>query len=105
MKQMFKSGGHSIFPVEIEKAICSHPEVAMAAVLGVPNSRFGEVGYAFVAPIKGSSLSGPELVDYLRQQIANFKIPKTVRIMEELPILPNTKIDKQALKDLINGLS
>ena len=105
MKQMFKSGGHSIFPIEIELAICTHPKVAMAAVLGAPDARFGEVGYAFVAPIQGARISESELIDYLRLQIANYKIPKTIRILETLPILPNTKIDKQALKDLLNDHS
>ena len=102
MSQMYKSGGHSIFPTEIEQVICSHPDVAMAAVLGVANDLFGEVGYAFVMPIQGADLTEQTLEEFLRQQIANFKIPKTIRLIESMPLLPNTKIDKQALKDLLN---
>jgi acyl-CoA synthetase (AMP-forming)/AMP-acid ligase II len=102
MSQMYKSGGHSIFPTEIEQVICSHPDVAMAAVLGVTNELFGEVGYAFVMPIQGTALTEHEVDDFLRQQIANFKVPKTIRLLKSMPLLPNTKIDKQALKDLLN---
>jgi len=105
LKQMFKSGGYSIFPVEIEHVICTHPEVAMAAVISVPDSRFGQVGYAFVAPSKGSTITESELADYLRQRIANYKIPKTIHIMEKMPLLGIAKIDKQALKDLLNDHS
>ena len=99
---MYKSGGHSIFPTEIEQVICSHPDVAMAAVLGVANDLFGEVGYAFVMPIQGAALTEHEVDDFLRQQIANFKVPKTIRLLKSMPLLPNTKIDKQALKDQLN---
>jgi acyl-CoA synthetase (AMP-forming)/AMP-acid ligase II len=102
MSQMYKSGGHSIFPTEIEQVICSHPDVAMAAVLGVANDLFGEVGYAFVMPIQGAALTEHEVDDFLRQQIANFKVPKTIRLLKSMPLLPNTKIDKQALKDQLN---
>ncbi|MCH9693277.1 MAG: acyl--CoA ligase [Gammaproteobacteria bacterium] len=102
MSQMYKSGGHSIFPTEIEQAICRHPDVAMAAVLGVKNELFGEVGYAFVMPIQGTALIEQDVDEFLRQQIANFKVPKTIRLLKSMPLLPNTKIDKQALKDLLN---
>ena len=102
MSQMYKSGGHSIFPTEIEQVICSHSDVAMAAVLGVRHELFGEVGYAFVMPVQGSALTEHEVDEFLRRQIANFKVPKTIRLLKSMPLLPNTKIDKQALKDLLN---
>ena len=105
MAQMFKSGGYSIFPTEIEQVICSHPDVAMAAVIGVEDERFGTVGYAFVTSTGGAKLSEHALDEYLRTQIANFKIPKTIHILEQMPLLPNTKVDKHALKDLLNDHS
>lgn len=105
MAQMFKSGGYSIFPTEIEQVICSHPDVAMAAVIGVEDERFGTVGYAFVTSTFGAELSEHALDEYLRTQIANFKIPKTIHILEQMPLLPNTKVDKHALKDLLNDHS
>jgi len=105
MSQMFKSGGYSIFPTEIEQAICRHPDVAMAAVLGVEDELFGEVGYAFVMSEKGSGLTERALDEFLREQIANFKVPKTIRLLTTMPLLANTKVDKQALKDMLNDHS
>ena len=105
MSQMYKSGGHSIFPTEIEQAICRHPDVAMAAVLGVEDELFGEVGYAFVMPKKATELTERSLDEFLRQQIANFKVPKTIQLLTTMPLLANTKVDKQALKDMLNDNS
>lgn len=105
LKQMYKSGGHSVFPAEIEQVICMYPKVAMAAVIAVPDSRFGQVGLAFVVPSKGSGLTEREIADYLRQRIANYKIPKSIRILEKLPLLPNTKVDRKRLGELLRANS
>ncbi len=105
LKQMFKSGGYNIFPAEIESMLCTHPAVAMAGVISIDDSRFGQVGYAFVSPRKGSAITESELDGYLRQRIANYKVPKTIRIMETLPLLGTGKIDKQTLKDLLDSRS
>jgi acyl-CoA synthetase (AMP-forming)/AMP-acid ligase II len=104
IKQMFKSGGHSIFPAEIEQAICLHPSIALAAVLGVDDDRFGTVGLAFITAKAGTSIDIEEVSEFLKERIANYKVPKHYRVLSEMPTLPNTKIDKQALKELGNAL-
>jgi acyl-CoA synthetase (AMP-forming)/AMP-acid ligase II len=95
---MYKSGGFNIYPREIEIAIEEHPSVAMAAVIGVADPLYDEVGYAFVQLQPEQSLELAELDRWCRERLANFKIPKAFEILPELPRLAIGKIDKQGLK-------
>lgn len=97
-KEMFISGGFNIYPREVEMAIEEHPDTGMVAVMGVPDEAFGEVGHAFVEPKPGRSLDAATLKAWCGERLANYKIPKTFEIRDELPRLPIGKIDKQALK-------
>jgi acyl-CoA synthetase (AMP-forming)/AMP-acid ligase II len=105
LKEMFKSGGYNIYPVEIEQAICEHPAVALAAVVAVGHPIFQEVGFAFVQPKPGGAVTVEELRDFLRKRIANYKIPKHFSIEAELPALPTFKVDKMALKTRAAAIS
>jgi fatty-acyl-CoA synthase len=100
---MFKSGGYNVYPVEIEQAISEHPAVALAAVVPVDHPKFQEVGFAFVETRPGMSVTGDELREYLKGRIANYKVPKSFVIQEELPKLPNSKIDKMSLRAIAAG--
>lgn len=103
LKEMYISGSYNIFPREIEIVIESHPAAAAAAVIGVPDPLFGEVGRAFVQPAPGAGLTADELDVWCRERLANYKVPKRFELMAELPRLAIGKIDKQALKqDLAN---
>jgi len=95
LSQMFKSGGYNVYPREIEDVLEAHPAVDMAAVVGVPDARYQEVGAAFV---QAHSVTSDALRDYCKQHLANYKIPKTFSIVTELPVLPVGKVDKVALK-------
>lgn len=97
LKEMYKSGGYNIYPVEIELALNEHPAVNLAAVLPVPHPVFQEVGHAFIETSE-TSLSEEELREFLKPRLANYKIPKSFSFEAELPKLPNSKIDKQGLK-------
>lgn len=97
--EMYKSGGENIFPREVEEVIELHDNVLMAAVVPVPDPVFQEVGWAFAMPKPGRELPEDELVAACRENLANYKIPKRFIIMPALPMLPNGKIDKQALRD------
>lgn len=101
LKEMFKSGGYNIYPLEIEAAICEHPDVLNAVVMPVPHEMFQEVGHAFVEPVPGRRIDENGLRHFLKKNIANYKVPKTFAFMETLPKLPNSKVDKQALKKLL----
>lgn len=98
LKEMFKSGGYNVYPVEVEQAMCEHPDVALAAVVAVPHPSFQEVGHAFVELAPGSITTADDLRGFLRERIANYKIPKAFSIEVEIPKLPNGKVDKMTLK-------
>jgi acyl-CoA synthetase (AMP-forming)/AMP-acid ligase II len=98
LKEMYKSGGYNVYPVEIENALAEHPAVSVAAVLPVPHELFQEVGHAFVVPSAGGPPDEEELRSFLRDRLANYKIPKSFSFEDALPLLPSSKIDRQALK-------
>jgi acyl-CoA synthetase (AMP-forming)/AMP-acid ligase II len=98
LKEMFKSGGYNVYPREVELVLESHPDVAMAAVVGAPDPVYDEVGFAFVAPEEGAAAPTPsELEAFCRARLSNYKVPKRVFVEETLPLLPIGKIDKSGL--------
>lgn len=98
--EMFKSGGYNVYPRELESILEAIPGVASAAVVGVPDPLYQEVGWAWVVPEAGWHLSVSGLRDVCREQLANYKVPKHFRIVSELPLLPVGKIDKVRLQQL-----
>ena len=81
-KEMFISGGENVYPAEVEQVILSHPKVSECAVVGVPDERWGEVGFAYVAP---AAITPTELEEFLQGKIARYKQPKRVITMDALP--------------------
>jgi len=101
LKEMFKSGGYNVYPVEVELAICDHPKVAQAAVVAVDHPKFQEVGHGFLLPKSGEAIDPAEVKTFLRERIADYKIPKSWSVMETFPFLPNGKVDKRALQSTL----
>ena len=97
LKDVIISGGENIYPAEVESVLCGHPAVAEAAVIGVPDAKWGEVGLAVVALKPGASFSLEELVEFCRSRLGRFKIPKGLRCVEALPKTGAGKIDKKLL--------
>lgn len=104
MKEMFKSGGYNVYPREIEMVLEEHPGTAMAAVLGVEDHLYGEVGHAFIVPAPGQDYSTEEISLYCRERLANYKVPKGFTVESSLPLLPIGKIDKSALRARLSTL-
>jgi acyl-CoA synthetase (AMP-forming)/AMP-acid ligase II len=102
---MFKSGGFNVYPREIELALEEHPDVGYAAVIAVPDPHYFEVGAAFVVPKPGCAPSAEAIGAFLRERLANYKIPKTIRVRDGLPMLPIGKVDKHALRDELAGVT
>lgn len=102
--EMFKSGGENVYPREVEEIIEYHDAVLFAAVMGVPDELFQEVGWAFVMPIPGKNVTDEELMEYCKGKLANYKIPKKFFIRPLLPLLANGKVNKLALRDEINEM-
>ena len=98
LKEMYKSGGYNIYPREIEILLESHPAVAIAAVVSVPDPLYSEVGHAFILLEENQRITDQELKDFCRDKLANYKIPKRFILCDSLPMLPIGKVDKVALK-------
>ena len=96
--EMFKSGGLNVYPREIELVLEDHPSVAMAAVVGIKDPVYSEVGAAFVVCEPGPSVEPEALREWCKERLAGYKVPKSFHIREELPLLPIGKVDKQALR-------
>lgn len=100
IKDMFISGGINIYPAEIERMIESHPTVAGAAVIGVSDPKWGEVGKALVQLKPGASLTQTELQGFLADRLGKFKQPKYLTIVKEFPRTPASgKVQKYVLKE------
>ncbi|HEU4464405.1 MAG TPA: long-chain fatty acid--CoA ligase, partial [Gemmatimonadota bacterium] len=97
-KEIFISGGVNVSPLEVEAELLQHPQVADAAVVGIPDPHWGEVGAAFVVPRGGASLSSDELAKFLGERLARLKIPKRFELLSELPRTPYGKVVKAELK-------
>jgi len=98
VKDMIVSGGENIYPAEIESAIFGHPAVADVAVIGVPDPQWGEAVKAIVVKKPGADVTVKELIDYARERIAGYKVPRTVDFAETLPRNPSGKILKRELR-------
>ena len=99
--EMFIRGGYNVYPAEIEDLLAKHPKVARAAVLGVPEAVFGEVGWAFiVARDAAAPPTLAELREFVGTELASFKRPDGLTVVSELPLTPMFKVDKRALREL-----
>ena len=99
-KDMFISGGENVYPVEVEQYLSTHPAVREVAVVGVPDTKWGEVGKAYIALKAGTSATPEEIISFCTNNLAKFKIPKQVAIIDQLPKGDSGKILKRALRDL-----
>lgn len=98
IKDMVVSGGENIYPTEVENALVKHPSVADVAVIGVPDDKFGEALLAVVVLAPEQSLSIDEIVEFCRDKIAGYKIPRQLKIIDLLPRNPSGKLLKKELR-------
>ena len=98
LEELVISGGENVYPAEIEDALHAHPDVVEAAVVGVPDERFGEVCAAFVVLREHASATEDELRDHCRERLARFKVPRTVTFVDELPRSSMGKVLKDELR-------
>jgi malonyl-CoA/methylmalonyl-CoA synthetase len=103
-KDLIISGGYNVYPAEIEGFINELPGVAESALVGVPHPDFGEVGVAAVVPKPGVALDGEAILAALKGRIANFKVPKRVFVVPDLPRNAMGKVQKNLLREQHKGL-
>lgn len=100
VKDMFISGGENVYPAEIEAVLHEHPSVLEAAVIGMPDPAWGEVGKARVVAQPGHDIDEAALFAFAAERLGKYKIPKTLDVADELPRGSTGKIDKAAIRDL-----
>jgi malonyl-CoA/methylmalonyl-CoA synthetase len=103
-KDLVISGGYNVYPAEIESVVNSLPGVAESAVVGVPHPDFGEAVVAVLVPRPGAAVDGEQVIAALKGQIANFKVPKRVFVVNELPRNTMGKVQKNLLREQHQGL-
>ncbi len=104
-KDMFISGGENVYPAEIEAALAGHPAIAECAVVGQPDSRWGEIGHLVVVLRAGRVLSHAEVLAHLEPRLARYKLPKRTTVMDALPRTGSGKVQKGVLRDLLLEIS
>ena len=98
-KEMIKVSGYSVFPEEVETILIKHPAIAQAAVIGMADAEKGEVVQAFIVLKPGQSLDARELVQWARDNMAAYKVPRDVRFIDALPATGSGKVLRRLLKD------
>ena len=99
LKDMIVSGGENVYPAEVENVLMTHPGVADAAVIGVPDQRWGEAVKAVIVASPGAELSAEDVIAYARTRLGGFKLPKSVDFVTSLPRNPSGKLLKRAIRE------
>jgi fatty-acyl-CoA synthase len=97
--EMIVSGGENVFPAEVEELLCGHKEIEEAAAIGVEDEKFGQRLRAFVVVRGGASLSEDQVKQYVKENLANYKVPREVVFLDELPRNQTGKVLKRELAE------
>ncbi len=99
VKDMVITGGENVYSVEVEQALAKHAAVAQAAVIGVPDDRWGQKVTAFVVLVAGATLTEADLQGHCREHLAGYKVPKSIHFEPSLPMTPSGKVQKPVLRE------
>ena len=100
---MIVSGGENIYPVEVENLLLDHPKIKDVAVVGQTSTKWGESAVAIVVLEEGEEITSKEIVEYCREKIAGYKVPRILELTHEIPRTPTGKIQKHMLKERFPG--
>jgi len=100
---MYISGGENVYPAEVENVIYQLPQIAEAAILGVPDERWGETGVAFISLKTDQSLEEKEIIQHCINNLAKFKVPSSVTFIDALPRNATGKVLKRNLREDLLG--
>ena len=96
---MFIVGGFNAYPAEIENILCDHPAISQAAVIGIDDDRMGEVAKAFVVLKPNQDLDTASLLEWSKENMANYKVPRAIEFVKALPTNAAGKVMKYILKE------
>jgi long-chain acyl-CoA synthetase len=105
IKDLIIRGGYNVYPRDVEDALLTHPEVAMAAVVGRPDSRLGEEVVAFVSLVAGGAVSAEDLIAYAKQRLSGYKYPREIHIVDAIPLTSVGKLDRKRLRATVTARS
>ena len=98
LKDMIVSGGENVYPAEVENAVFAHPAVADVAVIGVPDEKWGEAVKAVVVLKPGAEVTTDDIIAFVRERIAGYKVPKSIDVVSALPRNPSGKVLRRELR-------
>ena len=101
--EMIVSGGENVYPIEVEKTLAMHPDVAEAFVMGVDDEEYGQRLVAFVVLVDGAATTQDALKAHVRENLANYKVPRDVKVLAELPRGSTGKILRRDLQELVQA--
>src|SRR5207249_634115 len=104
-KDIYIVGGFNVAPAEVEDQLLRDERIAQVAVVGIPDVRLGEVGAAFVVPRRGAVISPESVIAFARERVANYKVPRRVEIVDELPFNASGKVLKTLLRERLMRVS
>jgi acyl-CoA synthetase (AMP-forming)/AMP-acid ligase II len=100
IKDVIISGGENIYAAELERILSQHPSIAEVAVIGIPDTRWGEVPLAIVVQKDGCALASDDILRFARQSVASFKVPRGIEFVSSLPRNASGKILRRELREL-----
>lgn len=100
IKDMYISGGFNCYPAEIENTLLGHDDILDVSVIGIADERMGELGKAFVVPRQGADVTDTAIIEWAKERLANFKVPRQVSFIDELPRNASGKVQKFLLRDV-----
>ena len=98
-KDMYINGGFNVYPAEVESLMLAHPDIGQVSVVGVPDPRMGEVGFAFIVPATGSQPNIEKTLEWCQREMANYKCPSHIQLIESLPLNASGKVLKYELRE------
>ena len=98
-KDMYINGGFNVYPAEVESLMLAHPDIGQVSVVGVPDPRMGEVGFAFIVPATGSQPNIEKTLEWCQREMANYKCPRHIQLIESLPLNASGKVLKYELRE------
>ena len=103
IKDMILTAGYNIYPAELERVICAHPSVALAAVGRIQDTAKGELAKAFVVLKPGKDATGAEIAGFCRERLAAYKVPRAIQFVEAVPQTSSGKIMRRLLSEIDDG--
>ena len=103
LKEMYKTGGTNVYPAEIEQHLIQHPAIALVAIVGVPDLRLDEVGFAFVQTHPNQQITHAELRAFCKGKLADYKVPRYLKVLAAIPRTTTGKIQRSALLELASA--